>query len=296
MPQMPDHYAILGVAQDATQEVIKTAYRKLARKLHPDVNKAKDAHKRFSDLSEAHEVLGDPARRADYDALRARGWGEDQQATQRPRGSRRAEVDEDAYADVFSSFFGAHGRSAPRTGGDLHHIIELSLAEVYGGGERDLRLQVPGGDGTETRTLHVTIPKGLAEGEQIRLRGQGRPGAAPALAGDLYLEAAILPHAFYRVEGRNILLDLPLTPWEAVLGAQVAVPTLGGPTTVTIPAGAQAGQRLRLRGRGLPGSPAGDQVLTLAIASPVGANDHAKTLWRELAAASPFNPRTALGV
>lgn len=296
MAKLQDHYAILGVAQDATPEVIKTAYRKLARKLHPDVNKAKDAQQRFSDLGEAHEVLGDPVRRADYDAMRVRGSWPEEHPSQRPPRGRRAEVDEEAFADVFSSLFGARGRSAPQTGGDLHHIIELSLAEVYGGGERDLRLQLPGGDHAQVRTLHVTIPKGLAQGEHIRLRGQGWPGATPALAGDLYLEVAIVAHAFYRVEGRTILLDLPLTPWEAVLGAQVAVPTLGGPTTVTIPADAQAGHRLRLRGRGLPGSPAGDQVVTLSIVTPTTANDRARGLWRDLAAASPFNPRVGLGV
>jgi curved DNA-binding protein len=182
-------------------------------------------------------------------------------------------------------------------GEDLHHRIDLTVEELFRGGERQLQLQLPdGAGGPTTRTLTVKIPPGLAEGEPIRLRGQGMPGSGGEPAGDLYLEAAVAPHPFYRLDGRDVLVDLPLAPWEAALGAQVPAPTLGGTLTVTIPPGAQDGQKLRLRGRGLPGDPAGDQYLVLRIAMPPAADAAAKTLWRQLAAAAPFNPRAKLGV
>ena len=306
--QFKDYYATMGVTPEATPDQIKTAWRKLARQHHPDVSKEKDAQQRFSDLGEAHEVLSDPAKRKAYDEVRLGGWREGQEFPS-ANGYRQDDgqpfaADGEQFSDFFSSLFGARqgGRRSAHTaerGQDLRHAIELTLEEAYAGGERTLRLQMPNGAGADAgqvRTLRVTIPKGLADGEHIRLRGQGWPGATPELNGNLYLEVTLTPHVFYRVDGRDIELDLPLTPWEAVLGAQVPVPTLGGTTTVTIPPGSSDGQRLRLRGRGLPGTPPGDQYLTMRITVPPTADDKAKALWRDLAAASPYNPRQRLGV
>lgn len=307
-----DYYATMGVPPEATEADIKTAYRKLARKFHPDVNKEPDAQKRFTDLGEANEVLSDPEKRKAYDEVRRGGWREGQEFTGPHRNGQGSAgsygPDDDQFSDFFSSLFGAHRgqggqggqrRQRARRGEDMHHTIPLSLEEAYAGGERDLKLQLPSSEdpgAARVRTIHVTIPKGLTSGENIRLRGQGWSGTSPELNGNLYLEITITPHAFYQVEGRNILLDLPLTPWEAVLGAQVPVPTLGGATTVTISPNATDGQRLRLRGRGLPGTPPGDQYLTLRITVPPSADDKAKALWAELAIASPYNPRQRLGV
>ncbi len=315
--QFKDYYAAMGVAPDATQEQIKDAWRTLARKFHPDINKAKDAQKRFTDIGEANDVLSDPVKRKAYDEVRLGGWREGQDYTapnpHRDAGGGNpfaggdfAGAGGEQFSDFFSSMFGARGgrRAAPvrEHGEDLHHSLEVTLDEAYAGGDRDLQLQLPktAENPAGLRTLHVKIPKGVIDGENIRLRGQGLPGATPAQNGNLYLEIRLKPHPFFRVDGRDIMLDLPLTPWEAVLGAQVPAPTLGGPTTVTIPPGSHDGQRLRLRGRGLPAAapeqPHGDQYLTLRLTIPMTTNDKATGLWRELAAAAAYNPRRHLGV
>lgn len=303
--QFKDYYAIMGVSPEATHDEIKAAYRKLARTHHPDVSKEKDALKRFTDLGEAYEALGDVEKRKEYDVVRQGGWRDGQEFTSprghRPDQHRSVDPNDDQFSDFFSSLYGAQRRNRSQVyeGEDLHHSIAITLEESYSGSERDLQIQMPSGSNGEKpqiRTLHIKIPKGLRHGESIRLRGQGQSGSTPELNGNLYLEINFLPHAFYRVDGRDILLELPLTPWEAVLGAQIAVPTLGGITTVSIPPNATDGQRLRLRGRGLPGKPNGDQYLSLRITVPPSANDKAQALWRELATSSPYNPRAALNV
>jgi curved DNA-binding protein len=311
-----DYYKIMGVALDATPDQIKTAYRALARKLHPDVNKAKDAQARFSELGEAYEALGDAPKRASYDELRAQGWREGEEFHAPPQGARAGGdtrrgpfaggggegMDADQFSDFFSSLFGqraGRGRreAGPQRGEDIHHRIEITLEEAFAGGERQLQLQLPPDERGQAvrRSLRVTIPKGLVEGEVFRLRGQGTPGATAELNGNLYLEATIAPHRLFTVDGRTITLDLPLAPWEAVLGAQVSVPTLGGPAQVTVPAGSKDGQMLRLRGRGLPGTPPGDQHVRLRLTVPPGATAKAEELWRELAKESAYDPRSQLG-
>jgi curved DNA-binding protein len=304
-----DYYRILGVAPEASADCIKTAYRKMARKHHPDVCKTAGTEKRFTDIGEAYEVLQDPKRRSAYDQLRAGGWREGQDMDAPPPSPpfrSDGDIDSDA-ASQFSDFFRAVFGDTPHGGGrrdsgrsayhergeDVHYIISISLEESYHGGERKFELRVPSLDPSpfSTRTITVRIPKGVVQGSKIRLRGQGHPGSSAELNGDLYLEVELAPHHLYRVDGHDLSLVLPIAPWEAVLGAQVDVPTIGGMVTVTIPAGAQDGQRLRLKGRGLPGDPPGDQHLTLRLVVPPVSNDKTKDLYRSLAKESAFDPR-----
>ena len=313
-----DYYRIMGVAPEATAEEIKTAYRKLARKHHPDVSKEKDAAHHFTELGEAYEVLKDPARRAAYDQLRTGGWRDGQEMDAPPpraEGAWRAggpEMGEEVdFSDFFQSLFGRAGpmggggrgarRSAfPERGDDIHATLAVSLEEAYHGGERQFTLRAPtldehGALVNGQRTISVKIPAGVTTGTRMRLRGQGHPGSTPETNGDLYLEIELAPHHLYRVDGRDVALELPIAPWEAVLGAQVAVPTLGGMVTATIPAGAQQGQKLRLKGRGLRGEPPGDQYLVLNIVVPTAVSEKAKAHYQALAKDSEFNPRAKLG-
>ena len=301
-----DHYRALGVAPDASPASIKTAYRALARTHHPDISKKPGAEMRFKAVAEAYETLHDPKRRAAYDAVRAAGWKEGEE-TNAPRQDEQYASggdggDIDRFSDLFRAQFARRQGGARRgtftegmfdeRGEDLHYALAVSLEESFGGGEREFRLQVPGsGD----RSITVKIPKGVANGTRIRLHGQGRPGGGTQPAGDLYFDVELAPHPLYQVDGRDLTLALPIAPWEAVLGAQVAVPTLGGTVTATIPAGARGGQKLRLKGRGLPGEPPGDQYLSLGITLPSVASDKAKALYRELAAEAHFDPRAHLG-
>lgn len=307
-----DYYRIIGVPPHATADEIKTAYRTQARKHHPDVSKEPDAVRRFTDLGEANEALKDPTRRAAYDELRAGGWKEGQEIDApppRPQGAAGGASDSGEgpdYSDFFQSLFGRGrptGRSARRAfherGDDIHAAFTVTLEESYRGGERQFTMQSPTIDKYGElvhgqRTISVRIPTGVIDGSKVRLRGQGHPGATPDASGDLYLEITLAPHRFFRVDGRDLTLDVPLAPWEAVLGAQVTVPTLAGTVTATIPASSQPNQKLRLKGLGLPGDPPGDQYLTLTIALPPMASDKAKALYRELAAESTYDPRIAL--
>jgi curved DNA-binding protein len=323
--QYKDYYKILGVSRDASQDEIKRAFRKLARKYHPDVSKEADAEQRFKEVNEANEVLKDPDKRAEYDAL-GTGWHAGDEFRPPPgAGARHREREfspEEAaqFSDFFSSIFGGMGGGGmggrPRgsvhddlfrtRGADQTARIEVSLEDAYHGATRQLRLEVPeidkdGRISAHTRTLNVRIPPGITEGQQIRLAGQGGPGVAAggkqAESGDLYLEVAFAPHPIFRSEGRDIHLQLPIAPWEAALGATVPVPTLGGKVSLKVPAGAQSGQRMRLKGRGLPGKPAGDAYVQLEIVNPPLDNDAARGAYRELAERfRSFNPRSRLGV
>lgn len=316
-----DYYKILGVARAATAEDIKKSYRRLARKYHPDVSKEKDAEQKFKELQEAYEVLKDPEKRAAYDQLGS-DWKSGQQfrpppewasgfefsGGARPRGAGARAFDEEGFSDFFSSLFGgaspfgAPGRRQQQqpAGRDHHARIDLELEEAYGGGTRTLDLKRPElkSDGTlETRshTVRVTIPAGVGDGQLIRLAGQGE--AAPGgRAGDLYLEVHIRPHRLYQLEGRDVTLTLPVAPWEAALGATITVPTLAGAVDMQVPAGAQSGQKLRLRGRGLPGQPPGDAYVQLKVVLPPANSPEARTLYEEMRAKlAGFDPRADLG-
>lgn len=306
-----DYYKILGVPRDATQDQIKSAYRKLARKYHPDVSKEAQAEQRFKEVNEANEVLKDPEKRAAYDALGS-GWHAGQDFRPPPGGAggsghfkqEFSAEDIDQFSDFFASLFGSgFRRERPQQrqrGMDQTTRIQISLEDAYKGATRQIRLDDSPlrGDGRgepSSRTLNVRIPAGVTQGQQIRLAGQGGPGSAGR--GDLFLEVEFAPHPIFRAEGKDVYLTLPITPWEAALGATVSVPTLGGTVSLRIPAGSQSNQRLRLRGRGLPGKTAGDAFVQLEIVNPPASDEKAQKAFRQLAEPfGDFNPRAKLGV
>lgn len=313
-----DYYRTMGVDPAATADDIKHAYRKRAKKYHPDVSKDPKSVTLFTELGEANEVLKDPARRAAYDQMRAGGWREGQEVDAPPPSQEfyhsggTDQGDLGGFSDFFQSLYGRQSRDGRQQrsfnrqarnerGDDINATFAVSLDDSYHGAQRQFTLEVPtinehGEPVSRARTISVKIPSGITSGTKMRLRGQGHSGASAELNGDLYLEITVTPHRWYRVDGRNLLLEVPITPWEAVLGAQIAVPTMGGKVTVTIPAGAQEGQKLRLKGRGLPGEPPGDQLLTLNVVVPASVSDKAKALYQELSAEAAFAPRVALGV
>jgi curved DNA-binding protein len=306
-----DYYEILGVERGASQDDIKRAYRKLARKYHPDVSKEADAEARFKEIGEAYEVLKDAEKRTAYDQF-GKDWKAGQDFRPPPgwdagfefSGPGRGSGD---FSDFFETLFGGgrmggFSQGPRRTKGQDHHArIMVSLEDAYTGGSRTLTLQAPtvspqGYVSTRKRSIKVSIPKGVTEGQRIRLAGQGAPGGAGGPAGDLFLEVGIEPHRFFSSEDRNILLDLPVTPWEVALGEVVPVPTLGGTVDLKIPPGSQSGARLRLKGRGLPGKPNGDQLVTLKIETPPADSDENRAVYETMREAMPFNPRSTLGV
>jgi len=306
-----DYYQTLGVARDASQEDIKRAYRKLARKYHPDVSKEPNAEARFKEVNEANEVLKDPEKRTAYDAL-GKDWRPGQDFRPPPggggarQGFRFNPEDSAEFSDFFSSLFGREFHQGPgeprrRRGQDQTVRIAIDLEEAYRGITRQLRLDIPelgpdGHPGAKSRTINVRIPAGVTQGRQIRLSGQGGPGIHGGTAGDLYLEVEINPHPHFTPDGKDIHLRLPVAPWEAALGATVQVPTLGGAVNLKIPAGSQGGRRMRLKGRGLPGEPAGDEIVVLEIVAPPAHTDDARRAYQHLAETLHFNPRAGLGV
>ncbi len=294
--QYKDYYAVMGVERNASAEDIKRAYRKLARQYHPDVSKEPRAEERFKEIGEAYEVLRDPEKRAAYDQLGSH-WHSNQDFTPPPGwqaggGPRMHGFEDVRFSDFFESLFGG-ARSRAR-GADEHAHLTITLEEAFHGLTRAIRLTVPGRDGQGTvRTLNVRIPKGVQHGQQIRLAGQGNPGSAGA--GDLYLEIDIAPHPLYRLDGRDLTLTMPVTPWEAALGAKLKVPTLGGPVEVRLPAGSQTGQKLRLKGRGLGGTNPGDQYVLVEIVNPRADSERARALYQDMARELAFDPRAHWG-
>jgi len=313
--EFKDYYQIMGVKRDATQDEIKRAYRKLARKYHPDVSREPDAEVRFKEVGEAYEVLKDPEKRTAYDQLGA-NWKAGQDFRPPPdwdagfefHGGGFSGADASRFSDFFESLFG-HGFPGGGSGHagfhahgeDAHAKVLIDLEDAYHGATRTLTLQHTelGADGrpqVKQRTLNARIPRGVRQGQLIRLAGQGGAGVGKGKAGDLYLEVEFRPHPFYHVEGRDVFLSLPVAPWEAALGATVKAPTPTGAVDLKIPAGSTGGRKLRLKGRGIPGTTPGDFYVVLQIVLPPAESAAARTAYREMEQALKFNPRARMGV
>jgi curved DNA-binding protein len=313
-----DYYKIMGLECTATQDEVKRAHRKLARKYHPDVSKEPHAEAHFKEVGEAYEVLKDPEKRTAYDQL-GHNWKEGQDFRPPPdwnagfetsgRGFTERETSE--YSDFFETLFrrGFDGRhtnrqrhSAPHAQGeDRHAKLQIELEEAYHGGERRVSLGVPEMDAqgrvtVKEHQIDFVIPKGVRAGQHIRLAGQGGPGVGDGKPGDLYLEVSFKPHAHYRVDKHDVYLDLPVTPWEAALGAEIEVPTPSGAVELKIPAGSIEGRKLRIKGRGIPASTPGDFYFVLNIVAPPADTEVAKTFYNTMALQfKSFNPRASLG-
>ncbi|HZA18675.1 MAG TPA: DnaJ C-terminal domain-containing protein [Pseudonocardiaceae bacterium] len=332
-----DYYQVLGVAREASQEEIQRAYRTLARRYHPDLNKDPGAEERFKEISEAYEVLSDPKTRTRYDRFGSawRQVPEDYDPSAgvpfgmpgADGGGRRVYVNTGGFGgpsgfggsgfsgaggfggtnlggvdleDLLSGFVGATRGSGPGgfgrgavPGADSEAEIELSVEDAYRGGRRRITLSTP----TGSRSYEVNIPAGVIDGQRIRLAGQGGAGTGDAPGGDLYLVVRLAPHPHYRVEGRDITVEAPVSPWEAALGATVPVHTPTGTMQVELPAGSSSGRRLRLRGRGLPNprGAAGDLYAEVKIVVPMTLSSRERELFEQLASESRFDPRAAVG-
>ena len=309
-----DYYQVLGVQRTASPDEIKKAYRKLARKFHPDVSKEANAEEQFKQVQEAYEVLKDPEKRSAYDQLGS-NWKAGDQFRQPPGwdaggfefrggagpGRGNGGFDQQDFSDFFSSLFGGGGGfrgggfgggggTYERGGHDHEAQIEIDLEEAFKGGPRMIQI----GDGDRARTIRINVPAGVTEGQKIRLAGQGGAPVGRGKAGDLYLGIRIRPHRLFKLDQRNVTLRLPLAPWEAALGTSVKVPTLGGSVEMRIPAGSQSGKTLRLRGRGLPGNPPGDQFVELEIVVPPADTPEAKALYEQMRTQLAFDPRADL--
>ena len=309
-----DYYEILGVPRNASEEEIKKRYRILARKYHPDVSKEPQAEQRFKEMAEAYATLKDPEKRAAYDQLGPRAPGEEFQPPPdwaRQFGEAGFAFDEMDLADLFAGLAGQgarggaagrRGAAGARRGQDYEISVAISLEDAYRGTEvsLDLTTTTIGDDGRlhrEPKRVRARIPKGPTDGQVLRLPGQGGKGSHGGPDGDVYVHIVLEPHPLYKVHGRDLYLDLPLAPWEAVLGTAVEIPTLGGKVSLKVPAGTRAGQQLRLGGRGLPRpeSGAGDMYAVVRIEVPSAAGEREKALYRDLASASTFDPRAHFG-
>jgi len=309
-----DYYKTLGVARDANQDEIKRVYRRLARKYHPDVSKEANAEEKFKEVQEAYEVLKDPEKRAAYDQLGSNyrpgqdfrpppNWGTGFEFSGSAGGN-----EDGGFSDFFSSLFGerspfgqrqGRGRGFATAGEDHVAKIQIALEDAFRGGSQTIEISSPqvsddGHVSVHARQLKVTIPAGVTEGQRIRLAGQGSPGMGGGPKGDLYLEVSFRPNPLFEVNGRDVTLTLPIAPWEAALGATVQTPTLGGTVDLRIPAGAKAGQKMRLKGRGLPGNPAGDQYVMLKIVLPPNDSPQAQALYEQMKRDLDFDPRAEL--
>ncbi|MFO1088718.1 MAG: DnaJ C-terminal domain-containing protein [Hyphomicrobiales bacterium] len=307
-----DYYKTLGVERTASADDIKAAYRKLARKYHPDISKEAGAEAKFKEVSEAYEVLKDAEKRAAYDQL---GQGPQPGQTFRPppgwdAGFEYEGAEEPGYSDFFEQLFGRARRQRPggsgggsfrASGGDHHAKILINLDDSYTGATRQVSLRNAEIDDKgqvqmKERTVNVTIPKGIREGQVIRLQGQGGPGIGGGASGDLYLEVEFAPDPLYKVDGKDVTYELPVAPWEAALGGKVKAPTPTGAVDLTIPPGSGTGRKLRLKGRGLPAAEPGDLYAVLKLVLPPNKGPEAERLYKEMAEKLAFNPRAGLGV
>jgi curved DNA-binding protein len=313
-----DYYATLGLERGATQDDIKRAYRKLARKYHPDLSKLDDTEARFKEVGEAYEVLKDPEKRTAYDRMGSEwqngqefqpppNWDEGFEFRGRGGEPHHGPNDDANLDDFFASMFGhaqrthrqhggQHGAAPAMAGQDHHAKVLIDLEEAYRGAQRSITLQMPvvdaqGNVTLHSRTLNVTLPKGIKAGQHLRLAGQGGPGLGDAPAGDLFLEIAFRDHPRFRIDERDVSLDVPVAPWEAALGAQVEVPTPDGTVEITVPKGSAAGRRLRLKGKGIPGNPAGDLYVVLNIVLPPADTGQAEEAYAAMRQAFNFDPR-----
>lgn len=292
-----DYYKTMGLNRDATDKAIKSAYQKLARKYHPDLNKESGAEEKFKEIGEAYEVLRDPEKRKIYDQYeREENLRKKTQQNSSQKNWNTGQKNYQFSDDFFESLFGSRPFHAQAAGSDYRSTIKINLEEAYKGTIKDLHLPAISHLGIEPQKLRVKVPAGVKAGQQIRLAGQGAPGQAGGPRGDLYLTIDVEKHSLFDVMGNDVYLTFPVTPWEVALGATLAVPTLGGKVDLKIPPNAQGGQTLRLKKRGLPGNIPGDQYVILKIVIPQPHNEEEKELYKKMAAAMPFNPREKMGI
>ncbi len=305
-----DYYAILGIPPGASHEAVRQAYRRLARQYHPDLNREAGAEDRFKAVNEAHDVLSDVAKRAAYDQMRQQVQARSDLGSASRRGfedllasfaSLKDKALDPGWREMLRGFFtdagltGRGGRSG--RGEDQHATLRLTLADMARGAHRECTVRIEGRaeDGTPRpidKRVKVRVPAGITPGKRIRLAGMGGEGEP---AGDLFLTVELEPDPHFTLDGRNVILRLPLAPWEAALGATLRVPTPHGAVQLKVPAGSQSGRRLRLAGKGLPGQPAGDLLVELQIHVPPALTPEARALYQEMAATLPFHPRQDLG-
>jgi len=320
--EFKDYYETLGISRSASADEIKRAYRRLARKYHPDVSTEEDAEVRFKEMKEAYEVLKDPEKRKAYDRF-GKDWKAGQNFEPPPDWQKDFTFhtndfgagDAEHFSDFFETLFGGRGAESfgagfggarqstrQRQGEDINATIRIPLEDAFRGTTRQISLDLPERDPSgrpvsRRRTLNVTIPKGIMEGQRIRLEDQGGAGVGRgARPGHLYLKVEFEPHRIFKPDGKNIHVALPVTPAEAVLGRTVKAPTLGGPVDLKVPPGSSTGKRLRLKGRGLPGTPPGDQFVELKIVTPTRVSDEMRELYEEIERSEAFDPRAGLGV
>ena len=314
--EFQDYYKLLGVSKKASDAEIKKAYRKLARKYHPDVSKETNAEEKFKQVKEAYEVLKDPEKRQAYDQF-GQNWQHGQSFNPPPNWEGQAASDfggggftgtnTGGFSDFFENMFGGgdfrqaaggfSGGHFKARGENLHSKVKISLADAYHGTTRSIRLQIPEANAQgqlqhKLKTLNVKIPKGVTAGQQIRLTGQGAPGQHGGATGDLYLEIEFEKHQYFTVEGKDVYLRLPVAPWEAALGAKITVPLVDGKVDLKIPAGSQSGKKMRLSGKGLPAKPAGNFYVTLLIETPAAHTVVEKEMYQQMQNEfTSFNPR-----
>jgi curved DNA-binding protein len=308
-----DYYKMMGLERTASADDIKKAYRKLARKYHPDVSKEPNAEEKFKSLGEAYEVLKDPEKRTAYDQL-GENWQAGQEFKPPPGWNHPGQQGGGGFSgfsgaeDFFESLFGGGGMGSRHNrqrhsakGENYHGKVHITLEEAFAGTVRQIQIPItkPNAYGNmerSTKTLKVKIPAGVSPGKQIRLSGQGAPGVGGGKAGDVLLEVEFEKHPIFDVINNDVYATIPIAPWEAALGASISIPTLAGKVELKIPKHSQAGQKLRLKQRGLPGTPTGDQFIVLKIVIPQPNNQAAIELYEKMAKEMPFNPREQLGV